>query len=196
MEPIVKTRLPTGFGDFEVLAFDSGVREQPHLLLRSIREPLTTPLIRVHSECWTGDVVGSLRCDCGPQLDASLSQVAQHGGAVIYLRQEGRGIGLIEKLRAYNLQDEGLDTYEANEALGHQRDARRFDIAGSMLEHLGWTTVRLLTNNPGKVKGLQDVGIEVVQVVAIEMEANEHNSNYLAAKAKEVQEFQKGRGKQ
>ena len=100
---------------------------------------------------------------------------------------------MIEKLRAYNLQDEGLDTYEANEALGHQRDARRFDIAGSMLEHLGWTTVRLLTNNPGKVKGLQDVGIEVVEVVAIEMEANEHNSNYLAAKAKEVQKFQKGR---
>ena len=186
MKPLVETRLPTEHGDFEVLAFDSGVVEQPHLVLRTKRVPEAHPLVRVHSECWTGDVVGSLRCDCGPQLDASMVQVAQEGGAVIYLRQEGRGIGLIEKLKAYNLQDEGLDTFEANESLGHQRDARRFDVAGEMLRYLGYGCVRLLTNNPDKVYDLEQQGIEVVEVVPIVMTANEHNEGYMKAKAQEV----------
>ena len=186
MKPLVETRLPTEHGDFDVLAFDSGVEAQPHLVLRTHRAPQDLPLVRVHSECWTGDVVGSLRCDCGPQLDASLVQVAEEGGAVIYLRQEGRGIGLIEKLKAYNLQDDGLDTFQANESLGHQRDARRFDIAGAMLMHLGWDAVRLLTNNPDKVHDLEQQGIQVVEVVPIEMAVNEHNEGYLKAKAKEV----------
>ena len=186
MKPLVETRLPTEHGDFEVLAFDSGVMEQPHLVLRTKRVPEAHPLVRVHSECWTGDVVGSLRCDCGPQLDASMFQVAQEGGAVIYLRQEGRGIGLIEKLKAYNLQDEGLDTFEANESLGHQRDARRFDVAGEMLRFLGYSCVRLLTNNPDKVYDLEQQGIEVVEVVPIVMTANEHNEGYMKAKAQEV----------
>lgn len=186
MKPLVETRLPTEHGDFEVLAFDSGVVEQPHLVLRTKRVPEAHPLVRVHSECWTGDVVGSLRCDCGPQLDASMVQVAQEGGAVIYLRQEGRGIGLIEKLKAYNLQDEGLDTFEANESLGHQRDARRFDVAGEMLRYLGYGCVRLLTNNPDKVYDLEQQGIEVVEVVPIVMTANEHNESYMKAKAQEV----------
>ena len=186
MKPLVETRLPTEHGDFEVLAFDSGVVEQPHLVLRTKRVPQAHPLVRVHSECWTGDVVGSLRCDCGPQLDASMVQVAQEGGAVIYLRQEGRGIGLIEKLKAYNLQDEGLDTFEANESLGHQRDARRFDVAGEMLRYLGYGCVRLLTNNPDKVYDLEQQGIEVVEVVPIVMTANEHNEGYMKAKAQEV----------
>jgi len=113
-------------------------------------------------------------------------QVAQEGGAVIYLRQEGRGIGLIEKLKAYNLQDEGLDTFEANESLGHQRDARRFDVAGEMLRYLGYGCVRLLTNNPDKVYDLEQQGIEVVEVVPIVMAANEHNEGYMKAKAQEV----------
>ena len=186
MKPLVETRLPTEHGDFEVLAFDSGVVEQPHLVLRTKRVPQAHPLVRVHAECWTGDVVGSLRCDCGPQLDASMFQVAQEGGAVIYLRQEGRGIGLIEKLKAYNLQDEGLDTFEANESLGHQRDARRFDVAGEMLRYLGYGCVRLLTNNPDKVYDLEQQGIEVVEVVPIVMAANEHNEGYMKAKAQEV----------
>ena len=187
MRPLVQTRLPTEHGDFDVLAFDSGVEAQPHLVLKTNRVPNGLPLVRVHSECWTGDVVGSLRCDCGPQLDASLVQVAKAGGAVIYLRQEGRGIGLIEKLKAYNLQDEGMDTFQANESLGHQRDARKFDIAGAMLNHLGWHAVRLLTNNPDKVYDLEQVGIDVVEVVPIEMATNEHNEQYLKAKAREVQ---------
>lgn len=167
-------------------AFESGVSSQPHLLLCSSKEPVELPLVRVHSECWTGDVVGSLRCDCGPQLEASLKQVALEGGAVIYLRQEGRGIGLVEKLKAYNLQDEGMDTYEANEHLGHQRDARRFDVAAEMLGALGWNAIRLLTNNPDKVRDLQLAGIDVHEVVPIEMPPNEHNADYLSAKEEEV----------
>ena len=157
-------------------------------MLCSKKQPDGLPLVRVHSECWTGDVVGSLRCDCGPQLTSSLQQVQKEGGAVLYLRQEGRGIGLVEKLKAYNLQDEGLDTYEANERLGHQRDARRFDVAAEMLASRGWTAIRLLTNNPDKVYDLEKEGIEVREVVAIEMAPNEHNAEYLSAKAKEVKQ--------
>lgn len=157
-------------------------------MLCSKKQPDGLPLVRVHSECWTGDVVGSLRCDCGPQLTSSLQQVQKEGGAVLYLRQEGRGIGLVEKLKAYNLQDEGLDTYEANERLGHQRDARRFDVAAEMLLSHGWTAIRLLTNNPDKVYDLEKEGIEVREVVAIEMAPNEHNAEYLSAKAKEVKQ--------
>ena len=188
MKPLVSTRLPTDAGDFEVHAFESGVSSQPHLMLCSKKQPAALPLVRVHSECWTGDVVGSLRCDCGPQLDSSLKQVQKEGGAVLYLRQEGRGIGLVEKLKAYNLQDEGLDTYEANERLGHQRDARRFDVAAEMLASKGWTAIRLLTNNPDKVYDLEKEGIDVREVVALEMAPNEHNAEYLSAKAKEVKQ--------
>lgn len=188
MKPLVSARLPTDAGDFEVHAFESGVSSQPHLMLCSKKQPAALPLVRVHSECWTGDVMGSLRCDCGPQLDSSLKQVQKEGGAVLYLRQEGRGIGLVEKLKAYNLQDEGLDTYEANERLGHQRDARRFDVAADMLASKGWTAIRLLTNNPDKVYDLEKEGIEVREVVALEMAPNEHNAEYLSAKAKEVKQ--------
>lgn len=188
MKPLVSARLPTDAGDFEVHAFESGVSSQPHLMLCSKKQPAALPLVRVHSECWTGDVMGSLRCDCGPQLDSSLKQVQKEGGAVLYLRQEGRGIGLVEKLKAYNLQDEGLDTYEANERLGHQRDARRFDVAAEMLASKGWTAIRLLTNNPDKVYDLEKEGIEVREVVALEMAPNEHNAEYLSAKAKEVKQ--------
>ena len=188
MKPLVSARLPTDAGDFEVHAFESGVSSQPHLMLCSKKQPAALPLVRVHSECWTGDVVGSLRCDCGPQLDSSLKQVQKEGGAVLYLRQEGRGIGLIEKLKAYNLQDEGLDTYEANERLGHQRDSRRFDVAAGMLASRGWTAIRLLTNNPDKVYDLEKEGIDVREVVALEMAPNQHNAEYLSAKAKEVKQ--------
>ena len=188
MKPLVSARLPTDAGDFEVHAFESGVSSQPHLMLCSKKQPAALPLVRVHSECWTGDVVGSLRCDCGPQLDSSLKQVQKEGGAVLYLRQEGRGIGLVEKLKAYNLQDEGLDTYEANERLGHQRDARRFDVAAEMLASKGWTAIRLLTNNPDKVYDLEKEGIDVREVGALEMAPNEHNAEYLSAKAKEVKQ--------
>ncbi|MGB1481423.1 MAG: GTP cyclohydrolase II, partial [Flavobacteriales bacterium] len=135
-----------------------------------------------HSECWTGDVVGSLKCDCGPQLEASLEKISKEGGAVIYLRQEGRGIGLVEKLKAYNLQDEGMDTFEANQALGHSKDGRRFDVAASILHELGWNRIRLLTNNPEKVGDLQSAGIEIEEVMPLVVPGNKHNRRYMAAK--------------
>jgi 3,4-dihydroxy 2-butanone 4-phosphate synthase/GTP cyclohydrolase II len=185
MKPLVTASLPALSGNFEILAFESGVESQPHLVLKAAKEPGAFPLVRVHSECWTGDVMGSLKCDCGPQLNKSLEMVAKEGGAVIYLRQEGRGIGLIEKLKAYNLQDEGMDTFEANEALGHQRDGRDFGIAGDIMKCLGWTNIRLLTNNPEKVHNLHQVGIKVVEVIPLVFEANPHNEAYLNAKSKE-----------
>ncbi|MDG1674272.1 MAG: GTP cyclohydrolase II [Flavobacteriales bacterium] len=184
MKPLVTASLPALSGNFEILAFESGVESQPHLVLRADRATSTMPLVRIHSECWTGDVVGSLKCDCGPQLNKSLEMIAREGGAVVYLRQEGRGIGLIEKLKAYNLQDEGMDTFEANEALGHQRDGRDFGVAGDILKSLGWTDIRLLTNNPEKVDNLNKAGIKVVEVIPLEIEANPHNEAYLRAKSK------------
>lgn len=184
MKPLVTASLPALSGNFEILAFESGVESQPHLVLQVACADNAIPLVRVHSECWTGDVVGSLKCDCGPQLNKSMEMIAREGGAVVYLRQEGRGIGLIEKLKAYNLQDEGMDTFEANEALGHQRDGRDFGIAGDILKSLGWTDIRLLTNNPEKVEDLNKAGIKVVEVIPLEIEANPHNEAYLRAKSK------------
>ncbi|HQT46534.1 MAG: GTP cyclohydrolase II [Acidocella sp. 20-63-7] len=142
------------------------------------------PLVRVHSECFTGDLLGSLRCDCGPQLQGAIARMAAEGaGAVLYLAQEGRGIGLINKLRAYTLQDRGLDTVDANRALGWQADERNFHIAASMLEALGMTRIRLLTNNPEKVASLAACGIEIVARVPHEFAPNGVNDSYLATKA-------------
>ena len=186
MKSLVTTSLPTRFGEFDILAFPSGIQEQPHLVLKSRAQFVTSvPLVRIHSECWTGDVAGSLRCDCGEQLDRSFERIASEGGLLLYLRQEGRGIGLIEKLKAYNLQDGGLDTYEANEALGHQRDGRKFEVAAVMLAAMNIQHVRLLTNNPEKVEGLEQMGIVVVETVSLEVSPNQHNKKYLTAKEEE-----------
>jgi GTP cyclohydrolase II len=141
-------------------------------------------LCRVHSECLTGDALFSLRCDCGAQLHSALQKIAQQGrGALLYLRQEGRGIGLMNKIRAYRLQDQGLDTVEANEQLGFGADMREYSICRAMLEHLGIRSVRLMTNNPRKVKALRDQHIDVVERIALQAGHNLHNSKYLATKA-------------
>ncbi|MCW3797719.1 GTP cyclohydrolase II [Sphingomonas sp. BN140010] len=143
----------------------------------------SAPLVRLHSECLTGDVFGSLKCDCGPQLHAALKLIAAEGaGVLLYLRDEGRGIGLANKIRAYQLQDRGLDTVEANQRLGFADDERDYALAAAMLRALGLHEVRLLTNNPGKVRGLEDAGIRVVERVAHHMPANPHNADYLATK--------------
>jgi GTP cyclohydrolase II len=181
---VTRARLPVdGLEDTQIVAFrDSGTGEE-HVALLVGAFGGKPPLVRLHSECLTGDVFGSLKCDCGPQLKEALRLIAAAGGGVLlYLRQEGRGIGLANKLRAYALQDRGLDTIEANLRLGFADDERGYDVAAAMLRALGIGTVRLLTNNPNKLAGLEAAGIPVVERVAHHMPANPHNADYLATK--------------
>lgn len=181
-------RLPTRFGEFSLHGFTETESGQEHIILTyGDIKPGQPLLIRLHSECLTGDSLFSMRCDCGYQLETALANIVAEGsGALLYLRQEGRGIGLINKIRAYHLQDDGADTVEANEQLGFAADLRHFNMCKPMLEHFGVNKVKLMTNNPKKVKALQDVGIEVVEQVAIHVGRNEHNHEYLNTKAEKM----------
>jgi len=181
---VTRAELPLdGMENAQIVAFrDSGTGEE-HVALLIGSFGGRPPLVRLHSECLTGDVFGSLKCDCGPQLKEALRLIATDGGGVLlYLRQEGRGIGLANKLRAYALQDRGLDTIEANLRLGFADDERGYGVAAAMLRSLGIDEVRLLTNNPGKVTGLKSAGIQVVERVAHHMPTNPHNADYVATK--------------
>jgi GTP cyclohydrolase II len=179
-----RARLPTSFSEkAEIVAFRSTEDSAEHVALM-IGEPAgASPLVRLHSECLTGDVLGSLKCDCGPQLDSALEAIAALGwGILLYLRQEGRAIGLVNKLRAYSLQDQGFDTVDANLRLGFGDDERNFAVAARMLQLLSQTEVRLLTNNPRKVSGLEAEGIRVSERVPLRIGANPHNRAYLETK--------------
>jgi GTP cyclohydrolase II len=180
----VRARLPVeGAEDAEIVAFRSPDSADEHVALLIGQPNGRPPLVRLHSECLTGDVLGSLKCDCGPQLHAAIRAIAAEGwGILLYLRQEGRGIGLINKLRAYRLQDQGFDTVDANTRLGFAVDARDFRVAGRMLELLGQRAVRLLTNNPAKVAGLEDAGVMVAERVPHQLPPNPHNLRYLLTK--------------
>lgn len=181
---IASSRLPTKFGDFTIHAFEDSLTLQEHVALTmgDISNGLPA-LARVHSECLTGDGFGSLRCDCGPQLEAAMQRVANEGrGVILYLRQEGRGIGLVNKVRAYALQDAGADTVEANEQLGFAADLREYSMCEHMLQHLGVSKVRLMTNNPLKVEALAAHNIEVVERVPLITGNNPHNEGYLQTK--------------
>jgi len=175
-------RLPGWSGPAEVTTFDGLADGGEHLALR-IGDPGAVPLVRLHSECLTGDVLGSERCDCGPQLHEAVQRIAASGGYLLYLRQEGRGIGLYAKLDAYALQDEGLDTYEANLALGYDADARDYTVAAQMLAALGISRLALLTNNPDKAAQLAASGI-AVEPVPTAVHLSSANARYLAAKAR------------
>jgi GTP cyclohydrolase II len=179
IRPQARAVLPTRHGEFDTYVFPD---EHLALVFGHVRgrEDL---LVRVHSECMTSEVFGSLKCDCKEQLDAAMAAVAHAGaGAILYLRQEGRGIGLVNKIRAYALQSNGHDTVDANRMLGLPDDARRYDVARDMLEHLGVASVRLLTNNPAKVDGLRALGVRVVARVPVVVPPNKHSVRYLEAK--------------
>jgi GTP cyclohydrolase II len=180
----VRARLPVAARvDAEIVAFRSPEDPREHIALIVGQPDGTPPVVRLHSECLTGDVLGSLKCDCGPQLHAALHEIAQASwGVLLYLRQEGRGIGLVNKLRAYQLQDQGFDTVDANVRLGFAIDARDFGVAARMLGLLGIRQVRLLTNNPAKVAGLEAEGIAVIERLPLAVPSNPHNERYLATK--------------
>jgi GTP cyclohydrolase II len=182
---VARASLPTRFGEFDVGIFEvAGAPTETVVVMRGAISPLDPPLVRLHSECLTGDVLGSLRCDCGEQLDASLELMAKEPSAILlYLRQEGRGIGLANKIRAYALQDRGLDTVDANLALGLPVDRREYRSAAEILRFLGATSVRLLTNNPLKEQALERYGVRVVERVPLVMVPNTINDGYLRTKA-------------
>jgi 3,4-dihydroxy 2-butanone 4-phosphate synthase / GTP cyclohydrolase II len=188
VERTTSVRLPTVFGDFTAVAFRELLTGKHHLaLVKGDVDGAANVLVRVHSECLTGDVFHSLRCDCGEQLDQALMQIAREDrGVLLYMAQEGRGIGLLNKLRAYELQEQGLDTVEANLELGFPADAREWGIGNQILADLGLSTIRILTNNPKKISGLEGYGLTVVEQVPIETPPNAENRRYLAAKREKL----------
>jgi len=188
IERMEVVRMPTEYGDFDLYLYRSKIDGQHHLaLVCGDLAGKKNVLVRVHSECLTGDVFGSHRCDCGPQLHAAMRQVAEAGrGVVVYMRQEGRGIGLAPKIKAYKLQEEGYDTVEANQKLGFGMDLREYGLGAQILTDLGLKTIRLMTNNPRKVVGLEGYGLEIVEQVPIRVKPNPHNAGYLKTKREKL----------
>ncbi|MGL4472995.1 MAG: GTP cyclohydrolase II [Shewanella sp.] len=185
---VATSKLPTPWGVFAMHGFEDTETGKEHVALTFGEWSLDTPVLgRVHSECLTGDALFSLRCDCGFQLQTAMQNIAEAGqGFILYLRQEGRGIGLLNKIRAYELQDKGANTVEANEMLGFEADMRRYDMIAPMFAHLGIAQVKLMTNNPRKVNALKDIGINVVERVPLQVGKNRYNEAYLKTKSTEL----------
>ncbi len=188
VERLETIKMPTDYGDFDLALYRSKIDGQHHLaLIHGEVAGRKNVLVRVHSECLTGDVFGSRRCDCGPQLHQAMRQVAEAGrGVIVYMRQEGRGIGLAPKIKAYKLQEQGYDTVEANQKLGYGMDLREYGLGAQILADLGLKQIRLLTNNPKKLVGLAGYGLEVVEQVPIRVKPNPHNAKYLKTKQKKM----------
>ncbi len=188
LENLVQTRIPTAHGEFTLHYYSNNLDDKEHIaFVKGDVANKRGVLVRIHSECFTGDVFGSRRCDCGEQLDMALKLIDEAGcGILIYLRQEGRGIGLLKKLQAYNLQDNGLDTVDANIHLGHLADEREYDLAALMLEDLKVKSIALMTNNPKKIEELVKLGVTVDRRIAVEIDANDDNAVYLNTKVKKM----------
>jgi len=184
IDEIVRVEMPTRYGNFTLVAFKEKSSSNEHLaLIKGAWEKDEPVLVRMHSSCFTGDILGSLRCDCGEQLHKAMQMVEQEGsGAIVYMNQEGRGIGLLNKLKAYRLQEEGMDTVEANLHLGFQTDQRDYGVGAQILRHLGITKLRLISNNPRKRVGLIGYGLEIVENIPIIIQSNPHNERYLRTK--------------
>src|SRR3989440_2148816 len=188
VERMEVVKLPSEYGDFDFYLYRSKLAGQHHLaLVRGLVSCKCNILVRVHSECLTGDVFGSRRCDCGPQLQQAMRQVSEAGrGVIVYMRQEGRGIGLAPKIKAYKLQEQGYDTVEANQKLGFDMDLREYGLGAQILADLGLKTIRLLTNNPKKVVGLEGYGLKIIEQVPIKVKPNPHNTRYLNTKREKL----------
>ncbi len=182
IDRLVSAKLPTAYGVFDIIAYTSPFDDFPHVVLSNIHDPVESINVRIHSECMTGDVFASRKCDCGEQLDFSLNYIAKNGGLLIYLRQEGRGIGLVNKLKAYNLQEKGYNTIESNEMLGFHSDPRDYSDAVKILKSLGVRRINLLTNNPEKIDSLDQAGIEIIDRIPVEIAPSSENEEYLKVK--------------
>ena len=185
---VAEAKLPTEFGDFQIIGYQSLTSPEEFVaLVKGVPRPYRTSLVRIHSQCMTGDVFGSTRCDCGRQLHEAMKLIAaEEHGVIIYQQQEGRGIGIINKIRAYALQDEGADTVEANERLGLDVDSRRYEQCAEIILHLGLRKVRVLSNNPAKIRALERCGLDVVERVALEVQPAEAAIRYLRAKKEKM----------